>query len=90
MELEGPGNKAGAKEFAIWKELAEGKEMVCSWSLCDVYLVNDSLYPGWLVLVPRVCDAQEIFQLSTEQQVGNPTLPLILNSNAIVRQAGLN
>jgi hypothetical protein len=84
MELQEAGNKEEAKEFVIWKELAEGKEMVCCWSLCDVYLVNDSLYPGWLVLVPRVCGAREIFQLSTEQQVGSPTLSLIPNSNGML------
>lgn len=63
------GETKKAREFVIWKELADGKEMVCSWELCDVYLVNDSGYPGWLVLVPRIPGAREIFQLSAEDQV---------------------
>lgn len=35
--------------------------------LCEIRLMNDSNWP-WILLVPRVAGAREIYQLSREQQ----------------------
>lgn len=35
--------------------------------LCEIRLMNDSNWP-WILLVPRVAGAREIYQLSPEQQ----------------------
>lgn len=40
---------------------------LASWSLCDVLLMNDVNYP-WVILVPRVADTTEIYQLSKTQR----------------------
>jgi diadenosine tetraphosphate (Ap4A) HIT family hydrolase len=40
---------------------------VVDWPLSQLRLINDSRFP-WLVLVPRVSNIEEIFQLSDEDQ----------------------
>ncbi|KAL2644171.1 hypothetical protein R1flu_011758 [Riccia fluitans] len=55
--------------FEVWKELSAGKFHLASGGLCEAFLVDDALYPGWLVLVPRRENATEFFDLSAEDQV---------------------
>ena len=40
---------------------------VASWPLCEVLLMNDSQFP-WLILVPRVADISELYQLDESQR----------------------
>jgi diadenosine tetraphosphate (Ap4A) HIT family hydrolase len=49
--------------FQIDTRLANDTVHVCDWPLSTVLLMNDSRYP-WLVLVPRVAGASEIFDLA--------------------------
>lgn len=49
--------------FQLDTRLANDTVHVCDWPLSTVLLMNDSRYP-WLVLVPRVADASEIFDLA--------------------------
>ena len=48
--------------FRLDSRLANDTAFVCEWPLCTVLLMNDSRYP-WLVLVPRVMDVTEVFDL---------------------------
>ncbi len=47
--------------------LADDTVPVCELSLCEVRLMDDANHP-WLVLVPRVPDAVEIIDLTSEQR----------------------
>lgn len=53
--------------FELHPQLANDTLLVGQLPLCEVLLMNDSLYP-WLILVPRVAGAEEAFQLSDNQQ----------------------
>ncbi|KAL3697454.1 hypothetical protein R1sor_011530 [Riccia sorocarpa] len=55
--------------FEVWKELSRGKFHFASGALCEAFLVDDALYPGWLVLVPQRENATELFHLSPEDQI---------------------
>jgi diadenosine tetraphosphate (Ap4A) HIT family hydrolase len=48
--------------FALHPRLEADTAFVADWGLSRVLLMNDARYP-WLVLVPRVADAVEIFDL---------------------------
>ncbi|MFO0350631.1 MAG: HIT domain-containing protein [Alphaproteobacteria bacterium] len=49
--------------FLLDARLAADTVPVCDWPLCSVLLMNDSRY-SWLILVPRLAGASEIFDLS--------------------------
>lgn len=53
--------------FILDARLAADTIFVADWSLSHVLLMNDARYP-WLILVPRVANATEIFELSAEDR----------------------
>jgi diadenosine tetraphosphate (Ap4A) HIT family hydrolase len=53
--------------FQLDGRLANDTVRIASWPLCDLMLMNDSQYP-WCILVPRVANLSEIFQLSQAQR----------------------
>lgn len=54
-------------EFKLDERLENDTFHLASWPLCDVLLMNDAQYP-WVILVPRVEGATELFHLSDEQR----------------------
>lgn len=54
-------------DWLLDQKLAADSVFVVDWPLSQLRLINDSRFP-WLVLVPRVSDIEEIFQLSDEDQ----------------------
>ena len=54
-------------KFELAPQLAADTQRIGALELCDVLLMKDSQYP-WLILVPRVPQIIEVYQLSTEQQ----------------------
>ena len=53
--------------FEMDKRLVGDTVELGNFALSRVLLMNDSRYP-WLILVPRVVDASEVFDLQLEQQ----------------------
>lgn len=53
--------------FQIDPRLLSSSVFICQWELSNVYLKNESAFP-WFVLIPRVKDVREIYQLSQTQQ----------------------
>lgn len=53
--------------FEMDKRLSSDTVTLGDFSLCRVLLMNDSRYP-WLILVPRIAGASEVFELTDEQQ----------------------
>lgn len=51
-------------QFEIDSRIHTSSLWLGDWPLSSVYLKNDTNYP-WLILVPRVTNVQEIYQLST-------------------------
>ena len=49
-------------EFTLDPRLAHDTGFIADWKLCRVLLMNDARFP-WLVLVPRVAGASELFDL---------------------------
>ena len=54
-------------EFEMDARLEADTFPVAQWPLCDVRLMNDAQYP-WLILVPRVVGARELYDLSDAQR----------------------
>lgn len=54
-------------DFQLDPRLQADTHKIATWPLCEVLMMNDRQYP-WLILVPRVADATELYQLSTEQR----------------------
>ena len=54
-------------DWVLDQKLADDSVFVVDWPLSQLRLINDSRFP-WLMLVPRVSDIEEIFQLSDEDQ----------------------
>ena len=54
--------------FEVWPQLSNSKHVVCKWKLSTVYMMDDTSYPCWLVLVPRRKGAEEISDLSENDQ----------------------
>ncbi|QDZ22305.1 histidine triad hydrolase [Chloropicon primus] len=54
--------------FEVWPQLSDSKHVVCKWKLSTVYMMDDTNYPCWLVLVPRRKGAEEISDLSENDQ----------------------
>ena len=57
--------------MSVWvldQKLADDSIFVADWPLSQLRLINDSRFP-WLILVPRVGNIEEIFQLSRDDQL---------------------
>ena len=54
-------------EFVLDARLQADTVHLASWPLCEVLLMNDCQYP-WLVLVPRVADIRELYELDATQR----------------------
>ena len=54
-------------KFALHQKLASDSFFIADLKLCQVLLMNNSLYQ-WLILVPRVANAKEIIDLSNENR----------------------
>ena len=57
----------GKTLFELDTRLENDTKHIASWPLCDLLLMNDSQYP-WCILVPRVANLSEIYQLSHRQR----------------------
>lgn len=53
--------------FELDERLAGDTLAVASWPLCELRMMNDAQYP-WLILVPRVEGATELYHLSDQQR----------------------
>ena len=53
--------------FKLDSRLKKDTIKLVSWPLCDVQLMNDSQFP-WLILVPRVEGASELYHLDKSQR----------------------
>ncbi|HZJ92189.1 MAG TPA: HIT domain-containing protein [Thiopseudomonas sp.] len=53
--------------FEMDKRLVQDTVVLGDFALSRVLLMNDSRYP-WLILVPRIADASEVFELTAAQQ----------------------
>ncbi len=49
-------------DWALHPQLAADTVAVARWPLCDLLLMDDDHWP-WLILVPRVAGARELFDL---------------------------
>ena len=58
---------AGNDRYELHPQLAADTHPVASFALSDLRLMDDSNYP-WLVLVPRVAGAGELFDLAPMQR----------------------
>ncbi|MEW6995667.1 HIT domain-containing protein [Colwelliaceae bacterium MEBiC 14330] len=56
-----------AKTFVLHKQLAKDCIEIAELPLCKLLLSNDSSYP-WFILVPKVHEVSEIYQLDWQQQ----------------------
>jgi diadenosine tetraphosphate (Ap4A) HIT family hydrolase len=65
--------------FILHDQLAKDCIEVGDFELCKLLLLNDSQYP-WLILVPKIAEVTEIFQLSESDQ-----LLLLKESNAVAQ-----
>ncbi len=66
-KIEQPSNKAPFADFILDKQLAHDCIELAELPLCKLLLCNDSAYP-WFILVPRVADVSEMYQLDWQQQ----------------------
>ena len=53
--------------FALHSQLAKDTLFITDLALCRVLLMNDARYP-WCILVPRLPDVREIFDLPASEQ----------------------
>jgi diadenosine tetraphosphate (Ap4A) HIT family hydrolase len=53
--------------FTLHQQLAKDGIELADFPLCKLLLCNDSAYP-WFILVPKVADISEIYQLDWQQQ----------------------
>jgi len=58
---------AANSSFELHPQLAKDTLLVTDLALCRVLLMNDARYP-WCILVPRIPDAREIFDLPASIQ----------------------
>lgn len=54
--------------FKLDPRIQQDSKMVFDLELCQVRVQNDKRYP-WLVLVPKVTNCTEVFELTNEQQI---------------------
>lgn len=59
---------AAPARFELHPQLASDTQPVARFPLCDVLLMDNANHP-WLVLVPRVAEAEELIDLDEAQQV---------------------
>ncbi|MDK8464194.1 HIT family protein [Marinobacter sp. SS13-12] len=62
VDRKGPG-----QSFVLHERLEADTVSLGRSRLCEIRLMNDSNWP-WVLLVPRVADVREIYQLTWEQQ----------------------
>jgi diadenosine tetraphosphate (Ap4A) HIT family hydrolase len=55
------------KHFTLHPRLAADTIFVADWTLSRVLMMNDARYP-WLILVPRIADASELFDLARQDR----------------------
>lgn len=53
--------------FKLDERLEADTFAVASWPLCELRMMNDAQYP-WLILIPRIEGATELYHLSDEQR----------------------
>ena len=56
-------------DFGLHPRLAADTRFVADWPLSRVLLMNDARY-RWLVLVPRLAGAAELFDLEEADRIG--------------------
>ncbi len=54
--------------FQLDQRLQADTLPLASWPLCEVLLMNESRYP-WVILVPRVAETTELYQLDSQQRM---------------------
>ena len=54
--------------FELHEKLAADTHSLGSSGLCEIRIMNDSTWP-WVILVPKVEDVREIYELSKIQQI---------------------
>lgn len=54
-------------EFQLHPQLEQDSFFVADLPLCQLRLINDQQYP-WFILVPKLADALEIYELSEDHQ----------------------
>lgn len=59
---------SSSSSFVIHPKLAEDTVLLGRSRLCEVRLMNDSHWP-WVLLVPRLADIREIYQMPKAQQL---------------------
>lgn len=55
------------EDFVLAPALEKSTHFICDLDLCRLLLNNDSRFP-WLILVPKINNVTEIFDLLSEQQ----------------------
>ncbi|CAO5680783.1 MAG: hypothetical protein HEEMFOPI_01790 [Holosporales bacterium] len=55
------------EDFILAPALEQSTHFICDLALCRLLLNDDSRFP-WLILVPKINNVTEIFDLSSEQQ----------------------
>lgn len=53
--------------FVLHATLARDTAFIADWPLCRVLLMNDARFP-WLILVPRLAEASEMFDLTPSER----------------------
>ncbi|NVJ59539.1 MAG: HIT family protein [Gammaproteobacteria bacterium] len=53
--------------FRLDEKLSKDCDLVTELHFCQLLLMNDKQYP-WLILVPKVSDIEEVYELTREQQ----------------------
>ncbi|WP_440874346.1 HIT domain-containing protein [Thalassotalea sp. PLHSN55] len=56
-----------SEQFKLAEQLENDCYVLADLPLCQLLLCNDSAYP-WFILVPRVTDVQDIYQLDWQDQ----------------------
>lgn len=54
-------------EFKLHTQLAKDTTFVTRLPLCDLLMSNDANYP-WFILVPRIAEIEEIYQMDWDKQ----------------------
>lgn len=62
-----PENTITSESFSLHPQLAHDCFELAELPLCKLLLCNDSAYP-WFILVPKVSDVTDVYQLDWQQQ----------------------
>ncbi len=49
-------------------KLEKDSQFICRWKLCELRWINNRHFP-WLILIPRVSEITELYQLSPADQI---------------------